>query len=111
MYLFKRGRLIVDHKFHGATMIYQKILELIGTQFYLIFINKTINQKIDSYQYRVEINPNVNFAIDCNADRSILSLVFVANIGVQAKLPPSIKRISNMFVYSGIVELYSVGNS
>ena len=30
---------------------------------------------------------------------------------VQAKLPPSIQRISNMYVYSDIVELSPVGNS
>ena len=35
-----------------------KILELIETQFNLVFTNKTINLKSDSYQYCVEINPN-----------------------------------------------------
>ena len=49
-----------------------KILELIETQFNLVFSNKTINLKIDSYQYRVEINPNQQFAIACYEDRSIL---------------------------------------
>ena len=98
----------------------------------MVFSNKTINLKIDPYQYRVKINPNVNFAIACYADRSILKLlgfgsqstvietpqklaleymIFAANISVQAKLPPSIKRISNMYVYSDIVELSPVGNS
>ena len=38
-------------------------------------------------------------------------MVFGANIGVQAKMPPSIQRISNMYVYSNIVELSPVGNS
>ena len=38
-------------------------------------------------------------------------MVFVANMYVQAKLPPSIQRISNMYVYSDIVELSPVGNS
>ena len=52
-----------------------KILELIETQFNLVFSNKTINLKIDSYQYRVEINPNEQFAIACDADRSILQLL------------------------------------
>ena len=63
------------------------------------------------YQYRVEINPNVNVAIACYAKRAILKLigfgsqstvietpqkraneyiVFNANMYVQTKLPPSI---------------------
>ena len=109
-----------------------KILELIETQFHLLFSNKTINLKIDFYQYRVEINPNEQFAIACYADRSILQLlsfgsqsivqlssgkrtfefiIFNSNKYIQAKLPPSIKRISNMYVYSDIVELSPVGNS
>ena len=52
-----------------------KILELIETQINLVFINKTINMKIDSYQYRVEINPNEQLGIACYADRSILQLL------------------------------------
>ena len=87
----------------------------------MIFNNKIINLKINPYQYRVEINPNVKFAIACNAEHSTLKLlgfksqstviqtpkkravkytVFNLNVSVQAKLPPSIKRMSNMFVYS-----------
>ena len=87
---------------------------------------------MDPYQYRVEINPNVTFAIACYSKHSILKLlgfgsqstvietvkkraveymVFAANMYVQAKLPPSIRRISNMYVYSDIVELSPVGNS
>ena len=109
-----------------------KILELIVTQFNLVFSNKTINLKIDSYQYRAEINPNEQFAIACYADRSILQLLglrsqsivqktqgkrtfefmlFDSNKYIQTRLPPSIKRISNMYVYSDIVELSPVGNS
>ena len=38
-------------------------------------------------------------------------MVFGANIGVHAKLPFSFKTISNMYVYSDIVELSPVGNS
>ena len=38
-------------------------------------------------------------------------MVFGANMFVQAKLPPSIKRIANMYVYSDIVEVSPVGNS
>ena len=30
-----------------------------------MFSNKTIDLKLDSYQYRVEINPNEQFAIAC----------------------------------------------
>ena len=87
---------------------------------------------MDPYQYRVEINPNVTFAIASYATHSILKLlgfgsqstvieipqkraveymVFGANMYVQAKLLPSIQRISNMYVYSVIVELAPVGNS
>ena len=40
-----------------------KILELLESQFHMVFSNKTINLRIDPYQYRVEINPNVTFAI------------------------------------------------
>ena len=107
------------------------ILELIANQFHMVFTNKTINRKIDPYQCSVEINPNVNFAIACYAERTIIKLlgfgwqstvidtfqkraveymVFGADIGVQAKLPHLIKRISNMYVYSNIVELSPVGN-
>ena len=109
-----------------------KILELIESQFYMVVSNKTINIRKDPYQYRVEINPIVTFAIACYAEHSILKLlgfgsqstfietpqkqaveymVFGANMYVQAKLPPSIQRISNMYVYSDIVELSPVGNS
>ena len=37
--------------------------------------NKFSSQKINLYQYRVEINPNVIFAIFCFAERSILKLL------------------------------------
>ena len=87
---------------------------------------------MDPYEYRVEINPNVNFAIACYAERSILKLlrygsqstvietsqkravkymVFGENMYVQAKLFFSIERISNIYVYSDIVELSPVVNS
>ena len=87
---------------------------------------------MDTYQYLVEINPNANFVIACYSERSILMLlgfgsqstvietpqkrdveymIFNANMYVQANLPPSIHRISNMYVYSNIVELSPVGNS
>ena len=76
--------------------------------------------KIDSYQYRVEINSNKQFAIACFAKLSIIQLlgfgsqsivqktpgkqtfefmIFDSNKYIQAKLSPSIKRISNMYVY------------
>ena len=108
------------------------IWELIKTQFNLVFSNKTINLIIDFYQYRVEIIPNEQLAIACYASRSILQLlcfgsqsivqntlerrtfefmIFDSNKYIQAKLPPSIKRISNMYVYSNINELSPVGNS
>ena len=108
-----------------------KILKLIESQFHMVFTNKTINLRMDPYQYRVEIHPSVNVAIACYAERSILKLfrfgsqstviatpqkraveymIFNANMYVQAKLPPSIHRIQNMYVYSDIVELSPVGN-
>ena len=52
-----------------------KMLELIETQFNLVFSNKTIYLKIDSYPYRGEINPIEQFAIASYADRSILQLL------------------------------------
>ena len=91
-----------------------KILELIERQFHMVLSNTTINLRMDPYQYRVEINPNVTFAIVCYAEHSILKLlgfgsqssvietphkraveymVFSANIYVQANLPPSIQII------------------
>ena len=37
-------------------------------------------------------------------------IIFDLNKYMQAKLPPSIKRISNMYVYSNIVKQSPVGN-
>ena len=39
----------------GGNYDISKILELIETQFHMVFSNKTINLKINPYQYRVEI--------------------------------------------------------
>ena len=109
-----------------------QILELIEGHFHMVFGNKTINQRMNPFQYRVEINQNVNLAIACYAERSIFKLlgfgsqsnvienlqkraleymVLNVNMYVQAKLPPSIQRISNMYVYSNIVELSPMDNS
>ena len=53
-----------------------KILELIETQYLICCLTKkTFNLTTDSYQYRVEFNPNEQFAIACYADRSILQLL------------------------------------
>ena len=52
-----------------------RILELIYRRFHMDFSNKTINLSMDLYQYRVEINLNMNFAIACYAERSILKLL------------------------------------
>ena len=38
-------------------------------------------------------------------------MIFEPNTYVQAKFPPSLKRISNIYVYSDIVELSHVGTS
>ena len=43
--------------------------------------------------------------------RTIEFMKFEPNTYVQAKFPPSLKRISNMYVYSDIVELPHIGNS
>ena len=52
-----------------------KILELIKSQFHMVFSYKTINLRIDSYKYRVEINLNVTFTIACYAEHFILKLL------------------------------------
>ena len=38
-------------------------------------------------------------------------MIFEPNTYVQAKFPSSLKRISNMYLYSDIVELAHFGNS
>ena len=52
-----------------------KILELIESKFHVVFSNKTINLRMDPYQYLDEINPNVTFSISCYAEHSILKLL------------------------------------
>ena len=52
-----------------------KLLELIASQFPMVFTNKIINVRMDPYEYRLEINSNVTFAIACYAERSILKLL------------------------------------
>ena len=64
-----------------------KILELIESQFHMVFSNKTINLRMEPYQYRVEINPNVNIAIACNAERSILKLLGFGSQSTVIKTP------------------------
>ena len=110
-----------------------RILDLLDFQFQLAFgRNNKSNLKFDIYQYPVKINHNVKFAIACYSERSVLQLIgfgsqsnvkqtpgkrtiefmiFEPNTYVQAKFPPSLKRISNLYVYSDIVELSHVGNS
>ena len=116
----------------GGNYDISKILELIESQFYMVFSNKTTDLSMDPYQYRVKINLNVTFAIACYAEHSILKvlgfgsqsivietpqkravefMLFGSNMYDQAKLPPSIHRISNLYVYSNIVELSPVRNS
>ena len=43
--------------------------------------------------------------------RTIEFIIFEPNTYVQAKFPLSLKQISNMYVYSDIVEQSHVGNS
>ena len=52
-----------------------KILDLIESQFHIVLSNKTIKLRMDIYQYRVKINPNVTFAIACYAEHSIFKLL------------------------------------
>ena len=92
-----------------------KILDLLYFQFQLAFVNNNkSNLNFDIYQYRVEINYNVKFAIACYSERSVLQLlgfgsqtnvkqtprkrtiefmIFEPNRYVQAKFSPSLKRI------------------
>ena len=56
-----------------------KILELIESQFHMVFSNTTINLRMDPYQYRVEINPYVTNAIACYAEHSILKLLEIGS--------------------------------
>ena len=49
--------------------------------------------------------------IETPQKRTVEYMVFGANMYVQAKLPPSIQRISNMYVHLDIVELSPMGNS
>ena len=87
--------------------------------------NNTSNLNFDIYQYRVEINPNLKFAIACYSEQSVLQLlgfgsqtnvkqtpgkrtiefmIFEPNTYLQAKFLLSLKRISIMYVYSDIVK-------
>ena len=53
-----------------------KILDLLDFQFQLSFGNNNkSNLNFDIYQYLVEINPNVKFAIACYSERSMLQLL------------------------------------
>ena len=63
----------VDRSPHIPLVNYDisKILMQIESQFNMVFSNKTINLRMDPYQYQVEINPNVNFAISCYAERVV----------------------------------------
>ena len=110
-----------------------KILEIIQRQLVGMFgVFKPTNLKFNPNQYRFEFNSTVTFAIACYTEHSIIQLlgfgsqstilhhpnkraveyiVFNANNYLQAKLPPSITRISSMYVYSDIVEQSPVGNS
>ena len=99
---------------------YIKILKLIETHFHELFSNKTINLKIDSDQYRVEINSNKQFAMACYAKHFILQLLSFgsqsivqkpivkitfkfmitnSNKYIHTKLFPVINKISNMYVH------------
>lgn len=116
------------------------ILKLIENQFYInfgIFKNSILTRNF--YQYRVEINQTVMFEIAWFAERLCLGylhldrqhkclttlntsfktlqkqtvkfFIFDPNNYIQELSFPLIKRISNIHVYSNIVELSSVNNS
>ena len=53
----------------------------------MVFINKTINLRMDFLEYRVEINLNVNFAIACYAECSILKLLGFKSQSTVIKTP------------------------
>ena len=110
----------------------ENIIELITNSFNKLYVNQTINLKIDLNEYRVKINPYVAVTIACYAENSVLQLLdFISQSTqikmqgkrsiefmiipqyrtIQADLPPSLKQITNMYVYSDIVELSLVGNS
>ena len=48
---------------------------------------------------------------EISGKRSVEFIIFNENKWTEAKLPPALKRITNMYVYSNIVELSPVGNS
>ena len=99
----------------------------------MAFVNNNKSKlNFDIYQYRLDNNSNVQFAIACFSEQSMLQLVgfgsqinvkqtpgkqpikliiFEPNTYVQAKLLPSLQQISNMYVYTDIVKLYHVSNS
>ena len=47
--------------------------------------NNKSNLNFDIYQYRVEINPNVKFAIACYSERSVLQIL---GFGLQTNVKP-----------------------
>ena len=120
-YTIRRGNYDID-----------KIIKLITNSFNKIYANKTIGLKIDLHEYRVKINPNIPVAIACYAENFVLQLLGFGSQStqldiqgkrsiefmiipqfrtIQADLPPSLKQITNMYVYSDIVELSLMGNS
>ena len=57
-----------------------RILYLLDFPFQLVFgMNNKSNLNFDIYQYRVEINTNVKFAIACYSERSVLQLLGVGS--------------------------------
>ena len=52
-----------------------KVIEFITTQSHLIFENKTIDLKMSLNQYRVDFSSNVNCAIVCYTQTSVLQLL------------------------------------
>ena len=73
-----------------------KILELIVSQFHMVFSNKTINLRMDPYQYRVEINFYVTFAIPCYAKHSILKLLGFGSQSTVIKTTPQKRAVEYM---------------
>ena len=74
------------------------ILELIESQFLIVFNNQPINLRMNPYQYRVEINPNVNFEIVCYSECSILKLL---ELGSQSTVKETLQKRAVKYMVFG----------
>ena len=63
------------------------IVNHIEIQFQMAFKNKNINLKFNLDEYRVELNPNVKFAIACYAEHSVLQVLGFGSESTLRKIP------------------------